>query len=43
VLFTHQVYTTAYTAAPNDALTRDYPIFTTAQEDVGARFPEYFR
>ena len=43
VLFTHQVYTTAYTATPNDALTHDYPIFTTAEEDVGARFPEFFR
>jgi hypothetical protein len=43
VLFTHQVYTTAYTVAPNDALTRDYPIFTTAEEDVGAKFPEFFR
>jgi uncharacterized protein len=43
VLFTHQVYTHAYTAAPNETLARDYPIFTTADEDVGARFPNYFR
>jgi hypothetical protein len=43
VLFTHQVYTHAYTAAPNEILARDYPIFTTADEDVGARFPNYFR
>lgn len=43
VLFTHQVYTHAYTAAPNEILARDYPIFTTANEDVGARFPNYFR
>jgi hypothetical protein len=42
-MFTHQVYTNSYTAAPNEALTRDYPIFTTAEEDVGARFPEFFR
>jgi DUF2075 family protein len=43
VLFTHQVYTHAYTAAPNEILVRDYPIFTTADEDVGTRFPNYFR
>ena len=43
VLFTHQVYTHAYTSAPNEFLTRDYPIFTTANEDVGARFPNFFR
>jgi uncharacterized protein len=43
VLFTHQVYTHAYTAAPNEILARDYPIFTTADEDVGAKFPNYFR
>jgi hypothetical protein len=42
VLFTHQVYTTAYTVAPNDALTRDYPIFTTAEEDVGTKFLSFF-
>src|SRR3954468_14648409 len=42
VLFTHQVYTHAYTAAPNETLARDYPIFTTADEDVGAKFPNYF-
>ncbi|HEU0273556.1 MAG TPA: DEAD/DEAH box helicase family protein, partial [Candidatus Udaeobacter sp.] len=43
VLFTHQPYTHAYTSAPNDALTRDYPIFTTATEDVGERFPSFFK
>ena len=43
VLFTHQVYTHAYTSAPNDSLTRDYPIFTTAREDVDSKFPNYFR
>src|SRR6266566_5134940 len=30
VLFTGQPYTNAYTAAPNQKLTCDYPIFTTA-------------
>jgi DUF2075 family protein len=43
VLFTHQSYTHAYTSAPNDKLTRDYPIFTTASEDVGERFPTFFK
>lgn len=43
VLFTHQVYTHAYTASPNEILARDYPIFTTADEDVGGKFPNYFR
>lgn len=43
VLFTHQFYTHAYTSAPNEALTRDYPIFTTATEDVRDRFPCFFK
>lgn len=43
VLFTHQLYTHAYTSAPNEALTRAYPIFTTATEDVGDRFPGFFK
>jgi DUF2075 family protein len=43
VLFTHQVYTHAYTASPNDVLSRNYPIFTTADEDIGGTFPNYFR
>ena len=43
VLFTHQVYTRAYTAAPNEALARAYPIFTTADEDISRMFPDYFR
>ncbi|MFZ3376181.1 MAG: DNA/RNA helicase domain-containing protein, partial [Chthoniobacterales bacterium] len=43
VLFTHQVYTNAYVANPNQKLTRDYPIFTTASQDVENRFPEFFR
>jgi uncharacterized protein len=43
VLFTHQIYTDAYTKAPNEQLARNYPIFTTASEDVADRFPEYFR
>jgi hypothetical protein len=43
VLFTHQVYTDAYTRAPNEQLTRNYPIFTTASEDVDNRFPAFFR
>jgi DUF2075 family protein len=43
VLFTHQVYTDAYTRAPNERLARNYPIFTTASEDVHNRFPEFFR
>jgi DUF2075 family protein len=43
VLFTHQVYTDAYTTAPNDRLAHNYPIFTTASEDVDNRFPDFFR
>jgi hypothetical protein len=43
VLFTHQVYTDANTRAPNERLARNYPIFTTASEDVDNRFPEFFR
>jgi hypothetical protein len=43
VLFTHQVYTHAYTSAPNEMLTRDYPIFTTANEDLGVKFPNFFQ
>src|SRR5439155_8919787 len=43
VLFTHQFYTHAYTSAPNDKLTREYPIFTTASEDVDQRFPSFFK
>jgi hypothetical protein len=43
VLFTHQLYTHAYRSAPNDALTRGYPIFTTAKEDIGDRFPSFFK
>ncbi len=43
VLFTHQVYTNAYTMAPNERLARNYPIFTTASEDATKRFPEFFR
>ncbi|HEY2712441.1 MAG TPA: DNA/RNA helicase domain-containing protein [Chthoniobacterales bacterium] len=43
VLFTHQLYTHAYTSAPNERLTRDYPIFTTAIEDVDKRFPSFFK
>ena len=42
VFFTRPVYTSAYTEAPNDALDCHYPIYT-AEEDVGARFPEFFR
>ena len=43
VLFTHQPYTRAYTSTPNETLTREYPIFTTATEDVGERFPDFFK
>jgi DUF2075 family protein len=43
VLFTHQVYTRAYTESPNDRLTKDYPIFTTASEDIERKFPDFFR
>lgn len=43
VLFTHQVYTDAYIADPNQKLTLNYPIFTTASQDVENRFPEFFQ
>jgi hypothetical protein len=42
VLFTHQAYTHEYTSPPNDALTRSYPIFTTAVEDVDTNCPAFF-
>ena len=42
VLFTRHPYTNAYTAAPNEKLARDYPIFTTSSEDVADRFPKFF-
>jgi hypothetical protein len=42
VLFTHQAYTHEYTSPPNDALTRNYPIFTTAAEDVDKKCPAFF-
>lgn len=43
VLFTGQPYTDAYTAVPNQKLTRDYPIFTTTPEDVANHFPKFFQ
>jgi uncharacterized protein len=43
VLFTHQVYTDAYTATPNHELSHHYPIFTTASEDIENRLPDFFR
>lgn len=43
VLFTHHPYTHAYTSSPNEKLTREYPIFTTSPEDVGERFPSFFK
>jgi hypothetical protein len=43
VLFTGQGYTNAYTAAPNEKLTQDYPIFTTASKDIESRFSEFFQ
>ena len=42
VLFTAHRHTNAYTAAPNQKLARDYPIFTTDSNDVAHRFPEFF-
>ena len=42
VLFTAERYTDAYTAEPNQRLTRDYPIFTTDSDDTAHRFPEFF-
>jgi hypothetical protein len=43
VLFTNHVYTNAYVDNPNQKLTNNYPIFTTASQDVEDRFPEFFR
>jgi len=43
VLFTRDPWTDAYTSAPNSRLTERYPIFTMADEDVEAAFPDYFR
>ena len=41
-LLTGQPYTNAYTTAPNDTLTRDSTIFTTASKDVEQHFPQNF-
>lgn len=43
VLFTRDPWTDAYTAEPNDRLAVDYPLFTTADEDVDEAFPRYFQ
>jgi uncharacterized protein len=43
VLFTHQPFTDAYTAAQNRRLTEMYPIFTVTDEDVKVRFPNFFK
>jgi uncharacterized protein len=43
VLFTRQPYTSAYTAPPNEKLTREYPVFTTGSESVARDFPGFFQ
>ncbi|WP_123631233.1 DNA/RNA helicase domain-containing protein [Salinisphaera orenii] len=43
VLFTRSGNATAYSAAPNRGLTLNYPIFTTAANDIEARFPDFLR
>ncbi|MEO8624548.1 MAG: DNA/RNA helicase domain-containing protein, partial [bacterium] len=42
VLFTRDRWTDAYTSQPNDKLAAEYPLFTTAEEDVDNAFPLYF-
>ena len=41
VLFTRFGNVGSYLQAPNAELTRDFPVFTTAANDVDERFPEY--
>lgn len=43
VLFTRSGNATAYNAAPNRGLTLNYPVFTTAANDVETRFPDFLR
>ncbi len=43
VLFTRDPWTDAYRASPNDRLAMAYPLFTMAEQDVGASFPAYFQ
>jgi len=43
VLFTRDPWTDAYTAAPNARLAEEFPLFTTAREDVQRAFPDFFR
>lgn len=43
VLFTRSGDAAAYNADPNRGLTFNYPVFTTAANDVDTRFPEFLR
>lgn len=43
VLFTRSGNATAYNAAPNRSLTLDYPVFTTAANDIDTQFPDFLR
>jgi uncharacterized protein len=42
VLFTRDFVTAPYSAAPNDKLVNEYPVFTMADEDLADRVPRYF-
>jgi uncharacterized protein len=43
VLFTRDKWVSTYSAPPNDALARDYPLFTLASADIENRFPNFFQ
>jgi hypothetical protein len=42
VLFTRDRWIEAYSEAPNDRLTAEYPLFTEAPHDVEHALPAYF-
>jgi len=43
VLFTRDKWVSTYSAPPNHALARDYPLFTLASGDVEGRFVNFFQ
>jgi hypothetical protein len=42
VLFTRDEWASTYSSPPNDALVRNYPLFTLAAADIEHRFPDFF-
>jgi DUF2075 family protein len=43
VLFTRDKWVSTYSAPPNDALARDYPLFTLTSGDIEDRFANFFQ